>query len=52
MNRLRERGILVGTAGRWGNVLKVRPPLVFGSEHVDLLVSALDETLTEFPSER
>ncbi|MEP6476937.1 MAG: aminotransferase class III-fold pyridoxal phosphate-dependent enzyme [Actinomycetota bacterium] len=52
VNRLRERGILVGTTGRWENVLKVRPPLVFGSEHVDLLVSGLDEALAEFGTER
>jgi 4-aminobutyrate aminotransferase-like enzyme len=28
-----------------GNVLKVRPPLVFGSEHVDQVVATLDQVL-------
>jgi 4-aminobutyrate aminotransferase-like enzyme len=42
---LRERGILVGTTGPAGNVLKVRPPLVFRPEHADLLLQALDEVL-------
>jgi 4-aminobutyrate aminotransferase-like enzyme/Ser/Thr protein kinase RdoA (MazF antagonist) len=42
---LRERGILVGRTGRGGDVLKIRPPLVFTDEHSELLVSALDSTL-------
>src|SRR5262249_5818964 len=29
----RERGVLIGRTGRTGNVLKIRPPLVFGEEH-------------------
>ncbi len=45
-NAMRERGVLVGTTGRIGNVLKVRPPLVFGEEHIPLVVEALDEALT------
>jgi 4-aminobutyrate aminotransferase-like enzyme len=45
-NAMRERGVLVGTTGLIGNVLKVRPPLVFGEEHVPLVVEALDEALT------
>jgi 4-aminobutyrate aminotransferase-like enzyme/Ser/Thr protein kinase RdoA (MazF antagonist) len=42
---LRERGILVSATGPAGNVLKVRPPLVFQREHADLLLQALDEVL-------
>ncbi len=41
-NGMRERGVLVGTTGRDGNVLKVRPPLVFGHEHIEIVVDALD----------
>jgi 4-aminobutyrate aminotransferase-like enzyme len=44
-DRMRERGILLGTTGPDGNVLKIRPPLVFGREHADLLVQTLDEVL-------
>jgi 4-aminobutyrate aminotransferase-like enzyme len=43
--QLRERGILVGRTGKCGDVLKIRPPLVFGDEHADLVVSALDRVL-------
>jgi 4-aminobutyrate aminotransferase-like enzyme len=42
---MRERGVLVGSTGRGDNVLKVRPPLVFGEEHIARVVEALDETL-------
>ena len=43
MNRARERSVLVGRTGRYGNVLKIRPPLVFGDEHTELLVTALSD---------
>jgi 4-aminobutyrate aminotransferase-like enzyme/aminoglycoside phosphotransferase (APT) family kinase protein len=42
---MRERGILLGATGPAGNVLKIRPPLVFQLAHADLLLQALDETL-------
>ena len=42
---MRERGVLVGSTGRHDNVLKVRPPLVFGDAHIPLVVEALDDTL-------
>jgi 4-aminobutyrate aminotransferase-like enzyme/Ser/Thr protein kinase RdoA (MazF antagonist) len=44
-DELREHGILVGRTGRNGDVLKVRPPLVFADEHAELLVAALDRIL-------
>ncbi len=45
-NALRARGVLVGSTGRADNVLKVRPPLVFGHEHIPLVLEALDDALT------
>jgi 4-aminobutyrate aminotransferase-like enzyme len=47
VNGLRQRRVLVGTTGEHGNVLKIRPPLVFERCHADRLVDALDETLTD-----
>ena len=35
VNRLRDEGILIGRTGRDGNVLKIRPPLVFTAEEAD-----------------
>jgi 4-aminobutyrate aminotransferase-like enzyme len=43
---MRERGVLVGRTGRIDNVLKIRPPLVFGEEHIGTLVEALDAGLS------
>jgi 4-aminobutyrate aminotransferase-like enzyme len=42
---MRKRGILLSATGPAGNVLKIRPPLVFQPEHADLLLEALDEVL-------
>jgi 4-aminobutyrate aminotransferase-like enzyme/Ser/Thr protein kinase RdoA (MazF antagonist) len=39
---MRGRGVLIGTTGRHGNALKIRPPLVFQREHADQLVAALE----------
>ena len=45
INALRDRRILIGAAGRYGNVLKVRPPLVFERAHADILIESLDAVL-------
>ena len=46
VNRLRDRGVLIGRTGRHGNVLKIRPPLVFARAHADALVEALTSALS------
>ncbi|WP_395316382.1 aspartate aminotransferase family protein [Variovorax sp. UC74_104] len=45
VNGLRQRQVLLSATGPQGNVLKIRPPLVFTREHADLLVERLDEVL-------
>lgn len=45
LNELRRTGVLVGRVGRYGNVLKIRPPIVFRSAHVERLLAALDAAL-------
>ncbi|AXC50194.1 aminotransferase class III-fold pyridoxal phosphate-dependent enzyme [Paracoccus suum] len=47
VNGMRRRGVLISAAGPAGNVLKIRPPLPFGTEHADILVAALEESLTQ-----
>ncbi len=45
VDELREEGVLVGRTGARGDVLKIRPPLVFTGEHADLLVAGLSRVL-------
>jgi 4-aminobutyrate aminotransferase-like enzyme len=47
VNRLKDKGFLISNAGALGNVLKIRPPLVFNKEHADLFLTAFEETLHE-----
>jgi 4-aminobutyrate aminotransferase-like enzyme len=42
---MRERNVLIGLTGVASNVLKIRPPLVFGPEHVGVLLDAFADTL-------
>ncbi len=44
---MRERGVLIGRTGRERATLKIRPPLVFANEHIDLLTAALAATVVE-----
>ena len=46
---LRERGVLVGSCGRRGDVLKVRPPLAFTAAEVPVFAEALEATLAALP---
>lgn len=47
VNRLKQKGFLTSNAGAFGNVLKIRPPLVFGRAHADAFLTAFDETMAE-----
>jgi 4-aminobutyrate aminotransferase-like enzyme len=47
INRLKQNGILIGAAGKYGATLKIRPPLCFSQENADLFVATLDMILTE-----
>lgn len=45
INTLRHEGVLVGSDGKLGNVLKMRPPLVFTAANADLVVTTLYRVL-------
>jgi len=45
VNGLKDRGVLVGTAGALGNMVKIRPPLVFERAHADVFLDAFRDTL-------
>ena len=40
INGLREEGVLIGAAGKYGATLKIRPPLCLSSDEVDLFLAA------------
>ncbi len=46
-NRMRELGVLVGREGRFGNVFKIRPPMIFRRRHADALIAAMDQAMNE-----
>ena len=47
VNGMCRRGVLVGSTGRHGDVLKIRSPLTFETQHADLLLEVLEQTLNE-----
>ena len=47
VNAMRDRGVLLSKLGRHRNTLKIRPPMPFGEEHLDILIGALDSVLSE-----
>jgi acetylornithine/succinyldiaminopimelate/putrescine aminotransferase len=51
IDKLRRHGILIGAAGRYGNILKIRPPLPFTRENADQVLDACDAALAEIEGE-
>jgi 4-aminobutyrate aminotransferase-like enzyme len=47
VNGLRQRRVLISASGRHGNVLKIRPPLVFGREHADRFLTEFAGALVD-----
>jgi 4-aminobutyrate aminotransferase-like enzyme len=46
-NRLKDQGFLTSNAGAFGNVVKIRPPLVFSMDDAEAFLVAWDETVAE-----
>jgi len=47
VNRLKDRGILLGTDGPFSNVIKIKPPMVITLEDADMFLRILDDELTD-----
>lgn len=45
LEHMRESGVLIARIGRYRNILKIRPPLVFDRAHADIAIEALDAAL-------
>ncbi len=50
VNAMRDEGVLLSKLGRHRNTLKIRPPMPFGTDHVDLMIDTLDRVLTRLPA--
>jgi 4-aminobutyrate aminotransferase-like enzyme len=49
IERLVAQGFLLNKIGKGANTLKIRPPMPFGVEHADMLITALQSTLQDMP---
>ena len=47
VNAMKDKGFLIGNAGAYGNVVKIRPPLVFSPADAATFLAAFEETLGE-----
>ncbi len=52
MEKLRERQVLIGKGGLYGNTLRIKPPMCINKDDADYLVAMLDEVLSEIGSQR
>ena len=46
LERCKERGLLIGKGGLFGNTLRIKPPMCLTMDDADFLVDCLDEVLT------
>ncbi|XP_023939367.1 alanine--glyoxylate aminotransferase 2, mitochondrial [Bicyclus anynana] len=43
LEMIKDSGALIGTGGRWGNILRIKPPMCINKEDVDFAISVLDQ---------
>ena len=46
-DKMKDEGVLIGLTGRFGNVLKLRMPLITSRSNIDLVICKLDKLLGE-----
>ncbi|MFT5929979.1 MAG: 4-aminobutyrate aminotransferase-like enzyme [Oceanospirillaceae bacterium] len=51
VNGLRQKRVLISSAGPNANILKVRPPMCFNQDNADLFLKTLAEVLTEISAD-
>jgi 4-aminobutyrate aminotransferase-like enzyme len=52
VDRMRQRGVLVGTDGPYDNVIKIRGPMTLSLADADQVVDTLTRALREWPGRR
>ncbi len=49
LEEMRKRGVLVGKGGRFGNVIRIQPPLIFSDEDSREFLHAFEESIAALP---
>jgi alanine-glyoxylate transaminase/(R)-3-amino-2-methylpropionate-pyruvate transaminase len=47
MEKTKERGLLIGKGGLWGQTIRLKPPMCLTKDDADYIVDCLDEVLSE-----
>jgi 4-aminobutyrate aminotransferase-like enzyme len=51
VNMMKDRRVLISKIGRFDNILKIRPPIVFSKQNSDQLLDVLDDVLSHIERE-
>ncbi len=46
LNLMRDEGVLIGSEGVHGNIIKIRPPIIFTPDHAEQVIQAMDRSLS------
>jgi alanine-glyoxylate transaminase/(R)-3-amino-2-methylpropionate-pyruvate transaminase len=47
VEKAKDRGLLLGKGGLYGNVIRIKPPMCISKDDADFLADCLDACLTE-----
>ena len=45
--RCKDKGLLIGKGGLWGNTLRIKPPMCINRDDADFMLAVIDEALAE-----
>ncbi len=52
MEMAKERGLILGKGGLFGNTMRIKPPMCITTDDADFMISVIDECLTGIESKR
>lgn len=51
MEAAKDRGLIIGKGGLWGQTLRIKPPMCITNDDADFLIECLDEVLSLVPDD-